>query len=42
MWLLYFIIMPFYIVYMMFRLMVVLIQFFFTAIGWLIGHDWND
>lgn len=42
MWLLYFIFMPLYIVYLMFRLIVVLIQFMFTAIGWLIGHDWND
>ena len=42
MWVLYFIFMPLYIVYLMFRFIVVLIQFMFTAIGWLIGHDWND
>lgn len=42
MWLLYFITMPIYIGYLMIKLFVGLIEFIFTAIGWLIGHDWSD
>ena len=42
MWLLYFILMPIYIGYLMIKLFVVLIEFIFTAIGWLIGNDWSD
>ena len=42
MWVLYFIFMPLYIGYLMIKLFVVLIEVIFTAIGWLIGHDWSD
>lgn len=42
MWLLFFILMPIYIGYLMIKLFFVLIQFIFTAIGCLIDHDWSD
>lgn len=33
---------PLYVVWAVMKICILMIQFIFTAIGWLIGHDWSD